>query len=668
MKNPTINKTHYRPEIDGLRAFAVLPVILYHAGFKSFSGGYVGVDIFFVISGYLITNIILQEISNNNFRLKNFWERRARRILPALFFIMLISIPFSLLFMMPNDVVQFFESLMSISIFSSNFYFMFKSGYFETTTQLKPLIHTWSLSIEEQYYFIFPIFFVFAWKYFKSFTLPFLIIIFIFSLGLSHWASLYKPHIAFYLMPTRAWELLLGVFCSYYFFYYNKNFISKNYINKKVKNALSFLGFVLIILSILIYSDTTPFPGFYALLPTIGTLLIIIFCDTKTFLYKFLCQKFFIGIGLISYSAYLWHQPLFSFLKYKNIPETNSLSLMIVILLTLPLSYLTYQFIEKPFRNKKFLNTNKIFSLAVIFSIFFLVIGYYGHKKEGFPNRLNSFQANLFKDATDTFINCKNKNLKNIHINEICIVGNNKNDIDYAIIGDSHAQMMAPPIIKIGKSKGKRTAVMVKGGCPPIQDVLIARGNSKIGVCKDLADVQYEFIKKNNIKIVFLISRWSLYLDKKDFNNEKNAYFIITKKNKTQSINYTRMNFIKYLNKSIKKYKDIGVRVVLIEQIPVQKINPVKNIINIDAKNMKDIYEKNSVEKIKSYQYLLYSNTLIKEIAKLNKIESIDLSNNLCGNYTCSLIKDNRLIYREQSHLNKYGALSLINRFEQIMK
>ena len=663
MKNPTVNRTHYRPEIDGLRAFAVLPVILYHAGFKTFSGGYVGVDIFFVISGYLITNIILNEISIGRFKLINFWERRVRRILPVLFFIMLISIPFSLLIMMPQDTKQFFESLMSIPIFSSNFFFMFKSGYFETTTELKPLIHTWSLSIEEQYYLIFPIFFVLAWRYSKNFIFPFLIIIFIFSLGFSHWASLYKPHIAFYLMPTRAWELLLGVFCSYYFFYYKKNSIN----NHILINLLSILGFLCIILSVIIYSDSTPFPGLYALLPTVGTLLIIIFCNKKTILYKFLCHKFFIGIGLISYSAYLWHQPIFSFLKYKNLTEPTLLTLMLAIILIIPISYLTYLFIEKPFRNKQFINTKQIFLLASVFSIFFLIVGYYGYKKEGFPNRLDSFQSKLLKETTNTFVNCKNKNLKNIYNNHICIIGNKKN-IEYALIGDSHAQMMAPPVIEIANNQGKGTVVMVKGGCPPILEVKIARGNSKIGACKDLADVQFDFIKKNNIKTVFLISRWSLYLDRKDFNNNKSAYFIITEDNKKQSIEDTRINFIGYLNKSIKKYKDLGVRVILIEQIPVQKINPVKNIININQKNMTSMLNRLSVKKIETSQYLLYSNTLIKQLAKLNNVESINFTNDLCDKFKCNIMKDKKFLYREQSHLNEYGALSLINRFEQIMK
>ena len=664
MKNAAVNITHYRPEIDGLRAFAVLPVILYHAGFKIFSGGYVGVDIFFVISGYLITNIILNEISNGKFKIITFWERRARRILPALFFIMLIIIPFSLLVMMPDDTKQFFESLMSISIFSSNFFFMFKSGYFETTTQLKPLIHTWSLSIEEQYYLIFPIFIMFAWKYFKGFILPVLFIVFIFSLGLSHWASLYKPHIAFYLMPTRAWELLLGVFSSYYFFY-NKNFFLNNL---TLTNLLSILGFFCIILSIIIYSDSTPFPGIYALLPTLGTLLIIIFCDKKTILYKFLCQRFFIGMGLISYSAYLWHQPIFAFLKYRSLSEPSLLNLILAIFLIIPLSYLTYLFIEKPFRNKKFLNTKKIFMLASVFSIFFLIIGYYGYKKEGFPKRLSSFQTILLKETTETFVNCQNKNLKNIFDNQVCIAGNNQGDIKYAIIGDSHAQMLAPPIIEIANKQKKRTIIMVKGGCPPIQGVKIARGNSKVGVCKDLADVQFKYIKENNIKTVFFISRWSLYLDKKDFDNNKSAYFIITEDNRNQSIEDTRINFIGFLNKSIKKYKELGVRVILIEQIPVQKINPVKNIININQKNINSITNKFSVKKTETSQYLLYSNTLIKQLAKLNSIESINFTNDLCNDLKCNIMKDKKFLYREESHLNKYGALSLINRFEQIMK
>ena len=206
----------YRPEIDGLRAFAVIPVIFFHAGFKLFGGGFVGVDIFFVISGYLITSIILSEMENGKFSLINFYERRVRRILPALFFVTLVCVPFSWMLLISKDMKDFAQSLIAISTFSSNILFWLESGYFNTAAELKPLLHTWSLAVEEQYYLLYPLFLILSWRLGKRWILALLTAAFLVSLGLGHWGAYNKPHAAFYLLPTRAWEILIGIFAAFY--------------------------------------------------------------------------------------------------------------------------------------------------------------------------------------------------------------------------------------------------------------------------------------------------------------------------------------------------------------------------------------------------------------------------------------------------------------------
>src|SRR6185312_1937544 len=206
----------YRQEIDGLRALAVLPVILFHAGFQSFSGGFVGVDVFFVISGYLITTIILAELEQGRFSIINFYERRARRILPALFLVMFVCLPFAWLWLLPEDMKSFSQSLVAVSVFASNVLFWKKSGYFDTAAELKPLLHTWSLAVEEQYYVFFPIFLVLSWRLGKSKICGLLVMVFVMSLAVAQWASLAEPAAGFYLLPTRGWELLVGVFSAFF--------------------------------------------------------------------------------------------------------------------------------------------------------------------------------------------------------------------------------------------------------------------------------------------------------------------------------------------------------------------------------------------------------------------------------------------------------------------
>ena len=208
---------NYRREIDGLRALAVLPVILFHAGFETFSGRFVGVDVFFVISGYLITSIILYDMEAGTFSLIRFYERRARRILLALYFVIFACIPIAWLWLLPPDMKNFSQSLVAVSVFASNIFFWIESGYFSTAAEYKPLLHTWSLSLEEQYYVLFPLFMLLAWHLGKKWIVGLLIVMAIVSLTAAQWGSLNIPSATFFLLPTRGWELLFGTFIAFYY-------------------------------------------------------------------------------------------------------------------------------------------------------------------------------------------------------------------------------------------------------------------------------------------------------------------------------------------------------------------------------------------------------------------------------------------------------------------
>lgn len=257
----------YRAEIDGLRAVAVIPVILFHAGFEHFSGGFIGVDVFFVISGYLITMIILSEKEQGTFSLVNFYERRARRILPALFFVMLVSLPFAWLWLLPSDMADFSQSLMAVSFFSSNILFWKETGYWGTDNELKPLLHTWSLAVEEQYYILFPLFLMLMWRFRKRWIFGSLIVIATLSLLVSQWGAYNRPTANFFLLPTRGWELAIGACIAFYFLYRTqatRAFLPHRFFDE----ALGLPGFLMIGYAIFMFDDATPFPGFYALIPT----------------------------------------------------------------------------------------------------------------------------------------------------------------------------------------------------------------------------------------------------------------------------------------------------------------------------------------------------------------------------------------------------------------
>ena len=258
----------YRKEVDGLRAIAVLPVILFHAGFATFAGGFVGVDVFFVISGYLITSIILKEQKEGKFTILQFYERRARRILPALCFVMFCTTVLAWLWLLPNEMRRFAQSLVAVSTFSSNIFFYLTSGYFGLES--KPLLHTWSLAVEEQYYVLFPLFIMLAWGLGKRKIVVILSTVAILSLLLAQWSSDKHAELDFLLLPTRIWELLIGAFAAFYLADKPGNY---RIFDKWQGEVLSLSGLILIIYAVFMFDRYTPFPSLWALFPTLGAIL-----------------------------------------------------------------------------------------------------------------------------------------------------------------------------------------------------------------------------------------------------------------------------------------------------------------------------------------------------------------------------------------------------------
>ena len=398
-----MNTFKYRPEVDGLRALAVLPVILFHAGFEAFSGGFVGVDVFFVISGYLITTIIISELGEGKFTIANFYERRARRILPALFLIMAVCLPFAWFWLPAADLLEFGTSLAYVSIFLSNVFFWIDTEYFDTAIDVKPLIHTWSLAVEEQYYILFPVFLTLTWQLGTKRIVFLLVLIFLASLGIAVWGSQStNPTVsvgAFYLLPARGWELLVGGFAAFYL-HHKAHFNSRG-----VNQFLSLLGLGLIIYSIVYFDKTTPFPSLYTLIPTIGTALIILSAVRRTLVNKLLSLKFFVGIGLISYSAYLWHQPLLAFARYRVLGELSNSVLLTLCASSLLLAWVSWRYVEAPFRSKQKFSRKSIFLMSASGIVAFGVIGltlvftngFSVHKNSAITDRLSEIGIEKFE-------------------------------------------------------------------------------------------------------------------------------------------------------------------------------------------------------------------------------------------------------------------------------
>jgi peptidoglycan/LPS O-acetylase OafA/YrhL len=383
----------YRAEIDGLRAVAVLPVMLFHAGFALFSGGFVGVDVFFVISGYLITTIILSDLETGQFSITGFYERRARRILPVLFFVMAVCLPAAWFLLLPSDMTSFAKSLLSISGFVSNAFFWSERGYFGTATELKPLIHTWSLAIEEQYYLVFPFLMMLLIKKRKTLLMPVLVSIGLASFGICVWLTRLHVDSAFYLLPTRFWELLVGSFVAIQCTYQAKALSSSAH----YKSTLEILGFSLIVLPIFLFDNKTAFPGYAALAPTVGAAMVIRNSSSTTLLGRVLSAKILVGVGLISYSAYLWHQPLFAFARHAYFDAVPHTAFYALLVLALALSYFSWRFVEKPFRNKAVWSRQGVFTFSAGGLLLFSTVGLVGWKTDGLMARYSPADQRLLR-------------------------------------------------------------------------------------------------------------------------------------------------------------------------------------------------------------------------------------------------------------------------------
>lgn len=520
----------YRKEIDGLRAIAVLPVILFHAGFETFSGGFVGVDVFFVISGYLITSIILREKREGRFTLVGFYERRARRILPTLFVVMLATIPLAYLWMLPDDLKDFSRSVLGVTAFISNILFWRESGYFVTAAELKPLLHTWSLAVEEQYYLLFPLFILITWRFGKRWIVFILVLFACISLGASQWGAINKPIANFYLLPTRGWELLLGGFIAFYEHPSNTLTSQASVREKWWSEYGGVIGLILIVYSTIQYSKTTPFPSVYALVPTLGAACIIIFANSRTIVGKLLGSRPLVFIGLISYSAYLWHQPLFALARHRSVNEPKMEVFILLAFLVLGLAYLSWRYVETPFRNRTKVDREKLLYFGVGGSLVFALAGCHGYLSEGFPSRHPTEWSNfLYPEKTRESVECRLSPLDGMKKIKICYFGDEKAAYAIALYGDSHAQALFSELDKSFKESGIRGVRVYIDDCGVIPGILLDNEYERTGVPSKQCLAAYKellsFLKKD-VQGVIVGIRWTMALfpipggiDELGFNN-----------------------------------------------------------------------------------------------------------------------------------------------------
>jgi peptidoglycan/LPS O-acetylase OafA/YrhL len=496
----------YRRDVDGLRAIAVLPVLLFHSGVSTFSGGYTGVDIFFVISGFVITGKLVDEIETGCYSVAAFYVRRIRRIIPALTATIVFSYIFALFLFLQNTMLDFSSSVTWMALFSSNVYFWKNAGYFDTTAFNRPLLHTWSLSVEEQFYIVIPIALLIAYRIYRRWVGPLFTLAALASLALSIFLTDKGPTANFYLLPTRAWELLLGSIIVLAHLRPASNWI--------VREVLAAMGLALIVFAATTYTDATPFPGLAAVVPTLGAAIIIVQSGggQTTLVGNVLSWRLLVGIGLISYSLYLVHWPIIVFLRYALLRDLVGWEIGAVVVLSLVLAYLSWRFIETPFRRP-----SRAWPRATLFTVTasvlgtLAVVGFLGTSTNGFQARFPSFRpAQTGQAGADVWLSGRcflmNQEAWGDHL---CVrtSGAPKNAL---LWGDSFAAHYLPGLIK---NQGRLSHNIVQytfAGCPP---VLSYKSYAKAG-CEGFNARVFDVIAKYQIDSVVMSCRWDLLLQR----------------------------------------------------------------------------------------------------------------------------------------------------------
>jgi len=508
-----IDNFRYRPEIDGLRAIAVLAVVLFHGGFGC-PGGYVGVDVFFVISGFLITSMIWKDLESGCFTFAHFWERRARRIVPALVVITLATLVAGWFLLLPMDFKSLGQASASQAVFGANFHYWLDSGYFSGDANQKPLLHTWSLAVEEQFYLLVPIL---LWGMFgvarlrsRTAVLSILSVGFVLSFALSIYGVARHSTAVFYLVPTRAWELLLGSIVA--FLPPDPSLLGR----PNLRGLFALTGLALILIPVFIYTSKTPFPGLAALSPCLGAALLIwanervMSGGAPTLVGAVLATPLLVFIGAISYSLYLWHWPFLAFSKYLALEPISLSQRVAMIGFGFLLAVLSWKYVETPFRKRKLAASRKsMFTFAGAGLGAVLACGLVCMIMQGFPQRLPS-QAQEFANARfdSAFIN--ELTLDDIRAGKLVPIGATNSTLPPTVLvwGDSHAMAALPAVDAFLKEKGLAGRAATHSATAPVLDWYKTRD---FGLGKDSIaynDAVFSYIQSRQVSDAILIARW----------------------------------------------------------------------------------------------------------------------------------------------------------------
>jgi len=615
----------YRADIDGLRGVAILMVLVFHAFY--IPGGFIGVDVFFVISGFLISSIIFSELKKGTFSYIGFYIRRINRIFPALIVVLLTCLGIGWFLLLPNEYLSLGKHVAAGAGFLSNIALYREIGYFDVLKDHKPLLHLWSLGIEEQFYLIIPLLLALLWKKSRNLGI-YLLAICVASFGLNIWLTHQSSTAAFYLPFTRFWELTLGIVLAW------------SSSDSKIQNSAGWLGIGALVASMILINEQRTFPGWWALLPTVGTLLLIWAGQQSWINRNILSHPILVSIGLISYPLYLWHWPLLSFARITGIesPLVNAE----LVALSFILAWLTYRYIEMPIRfgQKKAKSAVWLFVIMAVVGTLGLVV----YKRSGFESRYASDP--IIRDdieqlkglKTEQDDNCKTltQNLVDRSDFDFCRFYNIGRTETVALIGDSYAPALYTGLEEEASKSGKNILLLGISGCPIFHGVVSGITLPERIVCGEKSEAILKLLQiKNDVKEVLITTRSFRYLP------HTNTATVVP-----DSILDPEQSFYQGLRDTVALLNRAGKKVFYVLDPPGTKINP-RNCLHPLSQNKCSI----------TFNDILSDQTQIRDIVhSIPNLIIIDPLLYLCSQNICPAFDGNKLLYSDTHHLSPNGS------------